>query len=279
VVLFSGLLRRRPEAVLLDVRDLTWEYAMSEAPASRMAKLVGGGYRKLVGAAASRASLVSCVTAEQGEAVSQLSPNARIMVVPNGLSSDMQERLAMPAPLGRSGPSRFLYAGNIGRAQDVAQLIGIARLSSEVELHLAGDGPEVTDLEAALIGQPNARYLGKLDASQLRAAYEWADALVACLRPERAFQSAIPSKLYEYTATGRLLVFVGEGAGAQETVRLHGYATREVSEKAVNEMVDLIRERRLGRAGSVPRLPVREELASDLVAHLFEASGVGRGQS
>jgi hypothetical protein len=275
VVVFAGLLRRRPDALLLDVRDLTWEYAMADNGAKRLARIIATVYGKLVGAAAGRATLVSCVTSPQSDAVIRLKPRAHVTVVPNGLSEDMWASLRMPAPVGRSGRYRFLYAGNIGRAQDVVQLLDIARCSQEVELQFAGDGPQVAELEAELLSVDNARYLGRLNAPDLRAAYEWADALVACLRPDGPFQSAIPSKLYEYSATGRLLVFVGEGAGAQETTRLHGYAMREVSDTGVSEIIDLIRERRLGRTGPSLRIPTREDLADDLIGRLIDASSAG----
>lgn len=275
IVVFASLLRRRPERVLLDVRDLTWEYATAEAPARRLASIVARSYGKLVGVAAGRATLVSCVTVPQSDAVDRLNPSAQVTVVPNGLSREMQAHLAMHPPVGRTGACRFLYAGNIGRAQDVMQLVAFARSSDDVELRFAGDGPQVGELQTALLGLNNASYLGKLDAEELRAAYEWADALVACLRPEGAFQSAIPSKLYEYTATGRLVVFVGEGAGALETTRLGGYSMRSVSEVAVAEVAALIRERRLGRTAPTEPVPVREDLASDLVTRLFEGSSMG----
>jgi glycosyltransferase involved in cell wall biosynthesis len=122
------------------------------------------------------------------------------------------------APPNGDGPLRIVYAGNVGEGQGLHHILPAAAhaLAGEAEFHIYGDGGRIQALrdacEAAhvsnvVINQPIAR-------KELAAVYESADALLVHLNAHPAFLKVLPSKLFEYGATGRPIIAGVDGAAA-----------------------------------------------------------------
>jgi colanic acid biosynthesis glycosyl transferase WcaI len=97
-------------------------------------------------------------------------------------------------------------------------LVDVAARLPGVTFSFVGDGPERMAIEAEVRsrGLTNVELPGFVDGEALAARYWDADVLVAHLRRDPAFAIAQPSKLWEYMAAGRPVVFGGEG----EAVRI-----------------------------------------------------------
>ncbi|WP_418275987.1 glycosyltransferase family 4 protein [Isoptericola jiangsuensis] len=121
---------------------------------------------------------------------------------PDGASPDHDARPLAHRPL------RAVYAGTIGRAQDLATVVEAAALVHDraraVEVRIVGTGAEVDALQALIdeLGAP-VTIGGSVPHAEVRELYEWADTVVVSLKGWVPLEWTIPSKLYEVMASGR----------------------------------------------------------------------------
>ncbi|GAB1261935.1 hypothetical protein NBRC116495_26420 [Aurantivibrio plasticivorans] len=101
------------------------------------------------------------------------------------------------------------YIGNVGLAQNLITLIEAAKKLPDVDFKVVGGGSELARIERAARHVSNIEMLGRVAWDSIPAAYQRADILWAQLAPE--FAGAVPSKLYEYLATGKPVIYGGLG--------------------------------------------------------------------
>ncbi len=209
--------RRRRAAFVWDLRDLTWEYGQdSELFASLASRVAIGAVAKCMWWAARRANLVTCANEGLAVVVRKRLPGRRVEVVPNGIEPDLLLSLD-PSPPPPSSRVRVLYAGLVGHAQGLEVLLDLAERAPELEVRVAGDGPRRAELEAEARrrGLENIEFLGYRSRAELARCYHEADVLFAQLQQsELHTTTASPSKLLEYMAAGRPIVYAGEGMAA-----------------------------------------------------------------
>jgi putative colanic acid biosynthesis glycosyltransferase WcaI len=171
----------------------------------------------------------------RARAITVISPGFKRDLVAKGvdpakihyISDWVDEAVYAPAPrderlareLGFDGRFVVLYAGNMGPAQDLENVIRAAALlrdDPQILIGLAGDGVDEPRLRAlsAQLGLANVRFLGRLPASRMPPLYAIADALLVNLRSDRYYQMAIPSKLIAYLACGRPILCAATGDSA-----------------------------------------------------------------
>lgn len=109
---------------------------------------------------------------------------------------------------------RILYAGNLGRAHPLDDILGAAEILStrhpEIEFVFVGDGPQFDWLaqERARRGLENIRLLPWQPAGRLRSLMESGDLHLVTME-EKAVGMLVPSKFYAALAVGRPCVLVG----------------------------------------------------------------------
>jgi glycosyltransferase involved in cell wall biosynthesis len=117
-------------------------------------------------------------------------------------------------------PLRVLYAGLLGLPQGLDTLLRAAKLleRENVRFALAGDGPDAARLRqlARDLGLSKVEFLGQLDRDRLLEVYEQADVCYAQLRDGAGFATAYPTKLLEYMAAGRPVIYGGRGEAADD---------------------------------------------------------------
>ncbi|MFY0992592.1 glycosyltransferase family 4 protein [Halomonas sp. C05BenzN] len=105
------------------------------------------------------------------------------------------------------GPLKVLYAGNLGAGQGLEHILpGLAaRLAGRAEFLVIGDGGARASLEQALEerGVTNVELQAPLPREQLLDRYRHADVLFLHLDDIPSFTRVLPSKLFEYAATGK----------------------------------------------------------------------------
>lgn len=136
-----------------------------------------------------------------------------IELAPNGVDTDLFQPAETPEPA-----QRFVYAGNIGPAQDletVIEAIGLVREDHpDAELVLVGDGetrPRLEQLTRELDLEDAVRFPGRVPREEIPALYQTATAGLAPLKASPALEYAIPTKAYECMACG--VPFIGMGIG------------------------------------------------------------------
>lgn len=123
-----------------------------------------------------------------------------------------------------------LYAGNMGEGQGLHKVIPEAArlLEGRFRFRLIGDGGRRRELEQAVAeaGVTNVEILDPLPRDQLCDLYAQADVLFMQLNDYPAFHRVLPSKLFEYAATGKPVLAGVAGVAAD-------FIANEISGSAV----------------------------------------------
>jgi glycosyltransferase involved in cell wall biosynthesis len=106
-----------------------------------------------------------------------------------------------------NGRLRIVYAGNMGEGQGLHTIVpAIAkRLGDRAEFRLIGDGGRRLHLERALAraGVKHVQVLPPVSRTSLISEYLAADVLFLHLNDYEAFKKVLPSKIFEYAASGK----------------------------------------------------------------------------
>lgn len=177
-------------------------------------------------------------------------------------------------------PPLILYAGNIGDGQGLSKLLpdAAARLHGVYRFRIIGDGGKRHELEERIkaveaeVGHSlDIEMLPPMRRAQLIEQYSQADILLVHLNDYPAFRLVIPSKLFEYGATGKPILAGLSGVSA-DFVAHHIPNAALFPPCDVDGLVDAIDRITLGptdRAGFVKefgRSVIVRKLAADIVS-------------
>lgn len=126
---------------------------------------------------------------------------------------------ALPGSKKRPEVKTILYAGNVGEGQGLHKIIPQAarQLGSQYRFVVMGGGGAKHTLEAALQAErtTNVELREPVSRSELMAYYQRADCLFLHLNDLESCQRVLPSKLFEYGATGKPILAGVTGFAAQ----------------------------------------------------------------
>jgi len=237
------LARLKKAKFVWDIRDLTWLYPRAVGKNTFGLDAVLGSIMKWT---ASRADALTAVTDEILAYFVDARPS-RAIVLPNGVSDKWLDRLLnIPEPDIVSGEEIVVgYAGLIGYNQALHTLVQAAAKVPSIRVFIAGDGPERFTLESFVRDHNirNVEFLGYLSPEGLFEFYSRVQILIAMLRSHPVYAGAEPTKLWEYFATGRPVIYAGTGRVA-EMVKVRGLAKVVPPEQplalvgAIKEIVD-----------------------------------------
>lgn len=221
-VLAAGvsLLKRRP--LYLDIRDIFVDTIFDV--------IRGGWFRPFRPAlallerlAVNRAARINLVSPGFLGYFAPRYPNRSFDLFTNGIDTGFLtqwERRSIPARAPDT-PFTVLYAGNVGDGQGIHRILpeAAARLGERVRFVIHGDGGKLQELREALAarGTDNVDVRPPIPREALIAAYSAADSLFVHLNDYPAFLRVLPSKLFEYGATG-LPILAGVGGVAADLV-------------------------------------------------------------
>jgi glycosyltransferase involved in cell wall biosynthesis len=122
-------------------------------------------------------------------------------------------KLLTSVPLTLGWPLTALYSGNLGRVHDTATIAAaMERMKQDVRVRFmfVGGGPQRPGLEAFCGDRRvvNAEFWDYRSSDALQSLISQAHVGLVTLRSE-CLGSSVPSKIYEYMAVGRPLLFVG----------------------------------------------------------------------
>lgn len=263
--LFIGLAarwlsRRWRRPYVFNVSDLWPESAVQlgiigPGPVARLAEALELSlYRHAAGVTGQTEDIVASVR--------RRAPDVRVEHIGNGVDPTRfgPERAddAARELLGREPGPIFLYAGLLGYAQGLDQILDVAsRLPADVPVRfvLVGDGPRRRELEdrVAAEGLWRVRILPPVARDRVPALLAASDVAVVSLGPEIA--NAVPSKLYEGMAAGLPLLLIAEGEAVRRVEEAEaGLAARPGDLEAIRAHVEALARdeslrRRLGAAG------------------------------
>lgn len=202
-----------------DIRDITWGYA-AENPTSSHLKWLANIVGLLMRAVFRRADLVIVTNAGSAAVVqSQGAVPDKVRVVANGIAPEVLESITATAaiPNRDDGATRVTYVGLLGMNQGLETLIEAVKMTPNVRVTFVGDGPSRAQLERTveMAGVSNVEFRGFVDRATVYRLYSDADILFAKLSNAPMLnETAVPSKLYEYMATGKPIIYAGRGVAA-----------------------------------------------------------------
>lgn len=212
---FSGLSSKilLKKKWVMDVRDLWINASIS------LGFLKKGSYFERISrmyeqACYSRADIISVTTQELGDDIIRTYngiSHSKVKVTPNGVDTNFFY------PLKTEKKSQIIYAGNIGHAQDLENVIRSMKKINEhypLKFLIVGDGDIKAQLQK-LVAENGLEELvvfpGLVSREEVPKMLSESLIGIAPLRKLKTLEYAVPTKAYEYMACG--IPFVGSGEG------------------------------------------------------------------
>lgn len=205
-VLGAWVAKRTRALLYLDIRDLFTD-TMGDVLRGSPLRCLMPVFRLLERFALRSASRVNVVSAGFLPYLKKANPRGDYRLFTNGIDKEfLSEKFIMRDPqLNR--PPLILYAGNMGEGQGLHYIIPEAarRLGDNARFRLIGDGGRRRELEAAVAqsGASNVEILDPVPRRELFDHYREAGILFLHLNDYEAFRKVLPSKIFEYAATGK----------------------------------------------------------------------------
>lgn len=169
-----------------------------------------------------------------------------------------------------------LYAGNIGAGQGLEKIIPklAAHYGDQLQFKIIGDGTLKYQLIAALsrIGCKNVVLIEPVERDELKKLYQEADILFIHLNNYRAFKKVIPSKLFEYAASGKP-IWAGVSGYAAEFIIHNVTNVALFSPCHVDQAIECFKSLELGYTERsefkkrFARERIMEEMAGDILSY------------
>lgn len=193
----------------LDIRDLFVEN-LSELFSGRPQIIVVPFLRVLEKVTVRSASRVNLVSPGFVEYFEGLRRDLDYRTFTNGIDPEFLDVDYHPNEKYEEDPSVILYAGNIGEGQGLEDIIpGAAEaLAPDYEFWVVGDGGRRSELEERVAGRSlsNVRVMDPVPREELIGLYRCADVLFLHLNDYDVFRYVLPSKVFEYAASGKPLL-------------------------------------------------------------------------
>lgn len=240
----GALVASRMQAPLyLDIRDIfvdTLQDVLSPFSAGFMLPV----FRWVEKFTMRRVSHVNLVSAGFLEYFRDRFPTVSYSVIPNGIDDDFIGVNYTKETV--DSKTIVLYAGNIGEGQGLVRIIPeLAKaLHDSHEFWIVGDGGQRIQLEKAVDDLTNVRIMPPVSRKELLGLYQGCDVLFLHLNDYSAFHKVLPSKLFEYAATGKPIVAGVAGYAASFFQQVPGAIVFQPCN--VEMGVDAIRDVKLG---------------------------------
>lgn len=189
----------------LDIRDIfvdtidgvfpAWLAALTVRPFAMVERMTIG-----------RAAIVNLVSGGFLDYFKSRYPNKHFTCHTNGIDEEFLHALPQPRKMD-SNRRTVLYAGNIGDGQGLHHILPklAKKLEGKITFRLFGDGGRLKLLQEKLqeADTKNVELFQPVPRGRLLEEYANADVLFLHLNDVEAFKKVLPSKLFEYGATGK----------------------------------------------------------------------------
>lgn len=205
-VLGAWISFRRQTCLYLDVRDIFVENLKVLFPAP-IAIPLGWVFGALERWAINRADKVNLVSYGFMDYFQPRYPGRQFSFFSNGVDGAFID-CALDSKAGAAGqPLQVLYAGNIGDGQGLHLIVPelAERLRGRVIFRIVGGGGRLDVLRETVLARnlDNVELVEPVPRAELLGMYSDADILFLHLNDFEAFRRVLPSKLFEYAATGK----------------------------------------------------------------------------
>lgn len=218
VFLLSATVVLRSKPVLVDLRDLVWEYFLARGGIARVAGWLLGRFSLMC---LHRARRITVTNDREAESLVNQGLQ-RPTLVRNGIDAErfrILREIAEDSPKAATNQLHIVYIGNVGLAQGLGTLVRAVSGLQRVRVTIVGGGADFHQVKQVTkeLATDNIQLTGPLPWDRVLAYYRDADLLYA--QVGAAYETAVPSKLFEYLATGRRVIFGGPEGSAVALMR------------------------------------------------------------
>lgn len=209
-VLGAWIAHRKSARLYLDIRDIFVDNIKEMLPRgiSYATRPIFGGLERWAIMSAHKVNLVSAGFAKH---FTERYPQQKFSYFTNGIDDEFMESSFVQPSVPIVSPSQrvvtVLYAGNIGDGQGLHRVIPelAKRMGSRIRFKIIGDGNSRRTLMDALVKENlvNVELVSPMSREELIDAYRAADVLFLHLNAYSAFETVLPSKIFEYGALGK----------------------------------------------------------------------------
>lgn len=206
-VLSAYIANRKKAPLYLDVRDIFVDTIKHIVPPWSL-WLIHGFFGPLERYAIRRANKVNLISYGFRDYFKKRYPGKSFSYFSNCVDTQFVNRTASGAA-NSTERKTVLYAGNIGEGQGLHKIVVevAARLRDKINFRIIGDGGRRSILLEAVqqSGLDNIELVSPINREELLGEYAKADILFVHLNDFDAFEKVLPSKIFEYGATGKPL--------------------------------------------------------------------------
>ena len=209
--------RKNKAPLYLDIRDIFTD-TMKDVLSGPIKAVVLPVFRLIERYTLRSATVINVVSKGFVKYFSAYQGENELRVFTNGIDSEFLDYdFRSVAEPGR--PKEILVAGNIGEGQGLERLIPEVAdlLPDDYELVVIGDGGKKSSLVSGCKGKRNVKILDPVNREELKRHYAQADVLLMHLNDYDAFKKVLPSKIFEYAATGKPILAGVSGYAAEFT--------------------------------------------------------------
>ena len=198
------ILFKKPKLLVLDIRDAVWTYFSKGFFNDSLKKIL----EYLFKLAAKKANILSVTNKSEALIVKNIQ-NIEPIIVPNGISNKKLIELSKVAikSSAHSKNINMTYIGNVGIAQELDILLSFSKKDIDnLSINIVGDGARLKHLKkrVEIENIKNINFFGAVPPENVLKFMENADLLFAQIGSD--FSSAVPTKIFEYIASGRRIL-------------------------------------------------------------------------
>ena len=198
------ILFKKPKLLVLDIRDAVWTYFSKGFFNDSLKKIL----EYLFKLAAKKANILSVTNKSEALIVKNIQ-NIEPIIVPNGISNKKLIELSKVAIKSsvHIKSINMTYIGNVGIAQELDILLSFSKKDIDnLSINIVGDGARLKHLKkrVEIENIKNINFFGAVPPENVLKFMENADLLVAQIGSD--FSSAVPTKIFEYIASGRRIL-------------------------------------------------------------------------
>lgn len=262
---------------ILEVRDLIWKYL--EFKTGFLNRIIYHTLRIICEASVSSFDEVVTVTKAQKKSI-ELIFSRKVTYIQNGIDrATFEELSSLPARIKTDREELVItYAGAIGYPQNLEVLVQATEILNQekvaVLVNVLGDGPERENLMklCKMKEIKNIQFPGAVSFEQLKDFYQNSNVLYAQLRDTPSMRTAEPTKIFEYIAAGRSIIFGIKGDGRILLERFQGQKVIKPDDsKALADAIKKINATQLEEMVLANRSLLREEYVREVIALKFKA--------
>lgn len=209
----------------LDVRDIFVDTIQDVLPRP-IVSVLKPIFRMLEKYAMNQAKRINLVSEGFRDYFDSSYPDKSYGFIPNGIDEEfLGINFSVEVAAGARKRKIVLYAGNIGEGQGLHRIVPAlaSHFVSTYEFWVVGDGGLRRELERSVAGLDNVKIIPPVSRNDLIEFYRQSDILFLHLNDYQAFRKVLPSKVFEYAATGKPILagvsgYAADFIGGQQNV-------------------------------------------------------------